>query len=189
MANDIYQFQYRKFSRKKHDACRTHLTSNLDAMQKEDLQDQLFLVKNQLNTANLELTRVKTRFQILQDHMKGKDRFIDEMLRHASRVHNVQGYNSQTNDGGYSSAGENFEKMVNKSPYNALKLKKKLNDCKEMLAYRTAENDELRRNVKNLKVIQLQKMLKIQDKNIMRLKHIAQKAINMVKGQGDKDDH
>ena len=75
------------------------------------------------------------------------------MLRHASRVHTVTGYNSQSNDGGGYSSADNFEKMVNKSPYNVLKLKKRLNDCTEMLAYRTAENDELRRNVKNIKVV------------------------------------
>lgn len=77
--------------------------------------------------------------------------------------------------------------MVRQSPYNALKMKKKLQDMKELLAYRTDENEELKRNTKVIKVQQLQKMLKIQDKNIMRLKNIAQKAINMVRS-GDRTE-
>jgi hypothetical protein len=54
-----------------------------------------------------------------------------------------------------------------------MKLKKKCQTYKEMLAFKTAENEELMRNVKNLKVIELQKQLKLQKKTVDRLRQIA----------------
>ena len=48
---------------------------------KEDLQDALFIVKSELNNINHELTKTRTRYAILQDHLKGKDKFIDELLK------------------------------------------------------------------------------------------------------------
>ena len=53
----------------------------VEGMDKESLQDQLLLVKSQLNNANDELTKTKTRNAILQQQLKEKDKFIDELLK------------------------------------------------------------------------------------------------------------
>ena len=50
-------------------------------MGREDFQDQLMIVKSQLNNANDELTKTKTRNAILQQQLKEKGKFIDELLK------------------------------------------------------------------------------------------------------------
>jgi hypothetical protein len=74
---------------------------------------------------------------------------------------------------GYSSGEGSVDRLIGKGPYSVLRLKKKVQDYKELLAFKTAENEELTRNVKSLKVIELQKQLRIQDKQMARLKAVA----------------
>ena len=66
----------------------SQFVSNLGGA-REDLQDALFIVKSELNNVNHELTKTKTRYAILQDHMKGKDKFIDELLKSTQYINNA----------------------------------------------------------------------------------------------------
>lgn len=60
-----------------------------NGLEKEDFQDQLFLAKAELNKCNLELTKTKTRMAVLQEQTKGKDKFIDELLKSSQFMHNA----------------------------------------------------------------------------------------------------
>lgn len=160
------------------------------------MQDQLFLVKNRLNTTNLELTKIKTRYAILQEHLKGKEKFIDDMLRKApiSSHFDPNGYSTNGSPvkydglGGYSSGEGSVDRLIAKGPYSILKLKKKVQDYKELLAFKAAENEELMANVRSLKVVELQKQLRIQDKQMSRLRNIAQRAISVTRKNGLEDE-
>ena len=85
---------------------------------------------------------------------------------------------------GYSSGEGSVHRVISKSPYSVLKLKKKVQDYKELLAFKTAENDELMRNVKALKVVELQKQVRLQEREVARLRSVAQRAINISRHAG-----
>ena len=54
---------------------------NQDYLKKEDIYDSLITLKTELNRVTAENTKVKTKLAIQQDHLKNKDKFIDELLK------------------------------------------------------------------------------------------------------------
>jgi chromosome condensin MukBEF ATPase and DNA-binding subunit MukB len=55
--------------------------ANQDFLKKEDIYDSLITLKTELNRVTAENTKVKTKLAIQQDHLKNKDKFIDELLK------------------------------------------------------------------------------------------------------------
>ena len=114
-------------------------------LDKEDLRDQLFLVKTQLNQANEELLKTKTRQQMLAQQMKEKDKFIDELIRTTlpTGVATVtmpdggQGVPSGSLATLESSKAEKTKSLLEGGPYSVLKLRKRVQDLKELLQNKT----------------------------------------------------
>ena len=50
-------------------------------MQKEDIYDQLIFQKSKMNQMDEEVTQIKTRNAVLQEQLRAKDKFIDELLK------------------------------------------------------------------------------------------------------------
>jgi hypothetical protein len=64
---------------------------SLAAVDKEDLYEQLFILKKELNMLQKDHTKMKTRNQIMQEQLKAKDRLMDEMLK-ATDATNIKLY-------------------------------------------------------------------------------------------------
>jgi hypothetical protein len=150
-----------------------------------------------------ELTKTKTRYAILQEHMKSKDKFIDELLKSTQFMNSaiLNGTDAQAirdmvhqqvssaipKDTGNADSSAYRELMEN-GPYSILKLKKKCQDLKSLLQLKTIENEDLNKNLKHLKVVELQKEVNLYSRECNRLHDLLESVIVKAKSQNVEID-
>lgn len=125
------------------------------------MYDKLLVLKSELNALNEENTKLKTKNAIQSDHLKQRDKFIDELLKSTyvmSQAMNAGGFGefrktleqlkaarklskgeskteSQKLQNDLNQQAQDYfqQNFLEKGPYNMLKLKKQLNEMKELL--------------------------------------------------------
>ena len=75
--------------------------------------------------------------------------------------HGDKGSNSQQTLGDMNDPSSAYAQLMEKGPYSVLKLKKKVQDLKEMLQNKNYEYDELQRSLKQKKINEMQRELRI----------------------------
>jgi hypothetical protein len=65
-----------------------------------------------------------------------------------------------------------------------LKLKKKVADLKELLANKTHEHAELERNIKQRKIIELQKEIRLYSRECQKLRDITAHTVDIIRKNG-----
>lgn len=110
------------------------------------------MLKSRMNRIHEELTRTKTRNAILQEQLKAKDKFADELLQSTFKANQARGKpNAESSHPG---STKNFPGTLAGSgpkgerPYSVLKLRKQVNDLRELVQNKTQENEELKGSVK-----------------------------------------
>ena len=95
-----------------------------------------------------EVTKTKTRNAILNEQLKAKDKFIDELLKSTYMMNQamntgppeLQGEEKKEgtpSKGGIKNANKTYQELLEKGPYSILKLKKQVADLKEMIQNKT----------------------------------------------------
>ena len=143
---------------------------------------------------------------VLQEQTKSKDKFIDELIKSSQFMHNaiLTGMDSQSiQDIIAGQTAENkesinqqtsldknslqYKELVSNGPYSILKLKKKCQDLTELLQLKTIENDDLMKNIKHQKVIELQKTINLYSRECSRLKGIVTGVVDIARKAGLED--
>lgn len=167
---------------------------SLAAIDKEDLYEQLFILKKELNMLQKDHTKMKTRNQIMQEQLKAKDKLMDEMLKTTDAA-NIKLYLEKAErelpevptDGGSVQESAKLrsrkkgsrdrtrmetERNGQYTQMTVFELKRQVNDLKEQLSYKTNENADIQRSLKNLKVSQLQEEVQIYQRECQKLRHL-----------------
>lgn len=175
---------------------------NQDYLKKEDIYDSLITLKTELNRVTAENTKAKTKLAIQQDHLKNKDKFIDELLKSTYVMSQAIGMGglgnlkrslaqsraiaksalqkqnkSPRDDSGQkildpqqkrmnkelNSSAQNYfaQNFLDKGPYNLLRMKKQVNDLKELIQLKNEEIEELSKNIKVTKCVELNEEIQI----------------------------
>ena len=77
-----------------------------------------------------------------------------------------------------------YQQFLEKGPYSVLKLKKKVADLKELLANKTHEHAELERNIKQRKILELQKEIRLYSRECQKLRDITSHTLDVIRKNG-----
>ena len=72
------------------------------------------------------------------------------------------------------------QNFLEKGPYNLLKMKKQVNDLKELLQHKNEEIDELHKNMRITKCAELTEEVQIYQEECLKLRKVAEQAITIL---------
>ena len=85
-----------------------------------------------------------------------------------------------------STSAQNYftQNFLEKGPYNLLRMKKQVNDLKELLQHKNEEIDELQKNMRITKCAELNEEIQIYQEECLKLRKVAEQAIIILAQNG-----
>lgn len=130
---------------------------------KEDLYDQNLVVKIQMNEVKEENVHLRTRYTMMNNQLKEKDKLVDDLYKSAY----------------ITASGTQAKNNLNKDVLMLIKLKRQVYDMKDAIAQRDHEIIDLQKTLKSTRIKELEIEVKMYQQECLRLRGITENAIRL----------